>query len=118
METTNPTMKKLLRLTNSSQAKKSLEVAIELGTREKQVNNLFRKFWKLKRQYRLYQIYPEIEHSLPSFLNLHRVLKKRGLNPDNVDWFVNALETGTVYVSILTLIGIQLQNMQKNNQKR
>jgi len=51
------------------------------------------------------------QHSLPSFLNLHRVLKKRGLNPDNVDWFVNALETGTVYVSILTLIGIQLQNM-------
>ncbi len=77
METTNPTMKKLLRLTNSSQAKKSFEVAIELGTREKQLNNLFRKFWKLKRQYR----------------------------------FVNALETGTVYVSILTLIGIQLQNM-------
>ena len=118
METTNPTMKKLLRLTNCSQAKKSLKVAIELGTREKQVNNLFRKLWKLKSQYRLYQIYPGIEHSLPSFLNLHRVLKKRGLNPDNVDWFVNALETGTVYVSILTLIGIQLQNMQKNNQKR
>jgi hypothetical protein len=47
METTSPTMKKLPRLTNSSQAKKSLEVAIELGTREKQVNNLFRKFWKL-----------------------------------------------------------------------
>ena len=44
---TNPTMKKLPRLTNSSQAKKSLKVAIELGTREKQVNNLFRKFWKL-----------------------------------------------------------------------
>jgi hypothetical protein len=51
METTNPTMKKLLRLTNSSQAKKSLKVAIELGTREKQVNNLFRKLWKLKSQY-------------------------------------------------------------------
>src|SRR4051812_27065856 len=42
-----------------SQGKKPLEVAIELGLREKQVNNLFREFWKLKRQYRLYQIYPE-----------------------------------------------------------
>src|SRR5437868_2502918 len=39
-----------------SQGKRPLEVAIELGIREKQVNKLFREFWKLKRQYRLYQI--------------------------------------------------------------
>jgi hypothetical protein len=51
------------------------------------------EFWKLKRQYRLYQIYPEIEHCLPSFLKLHRVLKGKGLNPDNVEWFANAMES-------------------------
>jgi hypothetical protein len=73
-----------------------LEVAIELGLREKQVENLFREFWKLKRQYRLYQIYPEIEHSLPGFLKLYSALKKRGLNPDNVEWFANAMETGAI----------------------
>jgi hypothetical protein len=79
-----------------SQGKKSLEVAIELGIPEKGVDNLFREFWKLKHQYRLYEIYPEIGHSLPSFLGLYRALKRRGLNPDNVEWFVNAIETGVI----------------------
>ncbi|MGB8035057.1 MAG: hypothetical protein WCF03_14680 [Nitrososphaeraceae archaeon] len=69
-----------------------MEVAtIELGIREKQVNNPFREFWKLKRHYRLYQIYPEIEHCLPSFLRLHSALKKRGLTLGNLDWFVGAI---------------------------
>ena len=74
-------MKKLPRLTNSLLKEK--EVGFEPRLREKQVNNLFREFWKLKCQYRLCQIYPEIEHSLPGFLNLYSALKKRGLNPQN-----------------------------------
>ena len=73
-------------------------MAIELGLREKQVNNFFRDFWKLKRQYRLYEIYPQIEHCLPSFLKLHKALKKRGLNPNNVEWFVDAIETGAIKI--------------------
>ncbi|MGA9169130.1 MAG: hypothetical protein WBZ20_03170 [Nitrososphaeraceae archaeon] len=96
-----------------SQGKKPLEVAIELGLREKQVNSLFREFWKLKRQYRLYQIYPEIEHCLPSFLKLHRVLKGKGLNPDNVEWFVNAMENGTIQLPELQG---QYQNLQNKVQ--
>ena len=75
-------MKKLLRLTSySSEGRKPLDVAIELGIREKQVNNYLREFWKLRRHWRLYQIYPEIEHSLPGFLRLYSTLKKTGLNP-------------------------------------
>jgi hypothetical protein len=33
---------------------------------------------------KLYEIYPQIEHCLPSFLKLHKALKKNGLNPRNV----------------------------------
>jgi hypothetical protein len=79
-----------------SEGTKLSDVAIELGLREKQVNNLFREFWKLKCQYRLYQIYPEIEHSLPSFLRLYSTLKKKGMRPDNVESFANAIETGAI----------------------
>jgi hypothetical protein len=53
-------------------------------------------YFKLKRQYRLYQIYPEIEHCLPVFLRLYSTLKKKGMRPDNLEWFVNAMETGTI----------------------
>ena len=56
-----------------------------------------RYIFKLKRQYRLYQIYPEIEHSLPSFLGLYSaLLKGNGLSPDNVESFANAIETGAI----------------------
>jgi hypothetical protein len=79
-----------------SEAKKPIELAIELNLREGQVNKFFREFWKLKRQYRLYQLYPQIEPSLASFLKLHETLKKRGLNPDNVEWFVALIELSVV----------------------
>jgi transcriptional regulator len=79
-----------------SEGKSLIEVSIELGLREKEASKLFREFLKLKRQDRLHQIYPEIEPSLPSFLKLHKVLKKRGLNPANVEWFADAIEMGTI----------------------
>ena len=81
-----------------SEGKKTIEVAIELNLREGQVNKFFREFWKLKRQYRLYEIYPQIEHCLPSFLKLHKALKKKGLNPNNVEWFADAIETGAIKI--------------------
>jgi hypothetical protein len=46
----------------------------------------------------LYEIYPQIEHCLPSFLKLPKALKKRGLNPNNVEWFVDLIEAGVVKV--------------------
>jgi DNA-binding CsgD family transcriptional regulator len=49
-----------------SEGKKPIQVAIELNLREKQVNN-FIEFWKLKNLNELYEIYPQIEHCLPSF---------------------------------------------------
>ena len=61
-----------------SEGKKSVQVAIELGLREKQVNKLYREFCKLKNLNELYEIYPQIERCIPSFLKLHKALKKRG----------------------------------------
>ena len=84
--------------THSNMLVKPIRVAIQLDLREKQVNNFFRDFWKLKRLNKLYQIYPQIEHYLPSFLKLHKALKKRGLNPNNVEWFADAIETGAIKI--------------------
>jgi hypothetical protein len=89
-------MKKLPRLTDYFEGKKPLDVAIELGLMEKQVYKFFRDFWKLKRLNKLYQIYPEIGPSLQSFLKLHSVLNDKGMMPKNVEWFVDARETGSI----------------------
>src|SRR5438874_8565564 len=77
-----------------SECKKPFEVAIELGIREAQVNKFFREFWKLKNLNELYEIYPQIRHYLSSFLKLHKVLKRKGLTANNVEWFANAIDTG------------------------
>ena len=79
------------------EGKKPIEVAIELGLREGQINKFFRVL-EVKPQYRLYEIYPQIEPCLASFLKLHKTLKKRGLNPDNVEWFVDTIETGAIKI--------------------
>jgi hypothetical protein len=42
------------------------------------VNKLVRELWKLNK------------------LKLHTALKKKGLNPTNVEWLVNAIETGVI----------------------
>ena len=81
-----------------SEGKKPIQVAIELGLREGQVNQFFREFWKLKQVDKLYEIYPQIEPYLPSFLKLHKALKKRALNPNNVEWFADAIETGAIKI--------------------
>jgi hypothetical protein len=81
-----------------SEGKKPVQVAIELNLREKQVDKLYREFWKLKNLNRLYELYPQIEHCLPSFLKLHKALKKSGLNSNNVEWFAEAIETGVIKI--------------------
>ena len=96
--------------THSNMLVKPIRVAIQLDLREKQVNNFFRDFWKLKRLNKLYQIYPQIEHYLPSFLKLHRVLKKRGLNPSNLEWFAHAIEMGAIQLPELQMQYQSLQN--------
>ncbi|MBV9179621.1 MAG: hypothetical protein JO297_21540 [Nitrososphaeraceae archaeon] len=45
---------------------------------------------------KLYQLYPQIEHFLPSFLKSYKVLKRKGLTFDNVEWFAGAIDTGVI----------------------
>ena len=68
---------------------------------------------KLKRMDKLYQLYPEIEHFLPSFLKLHKALKKRGLNPQNTESFVDLIELSIVKLPELQ---DQYQNLQSEVQ--
>jgi DNA-directed RNA polymerase specialized sigma subunit len=86
-----------------SEEKKPVQLAIELGLREKQVDKLYREFWKLKNLNELYEIYAQIQHCLPSFLKLHKALKKRNLNPNNVEWFADAIETGAIKIPEILL---------------
>jgi predicted RNA-binding protein with EMAP domain len=44
------------------------------------------------------QRYPQTQHCLPSFIKLHKSLKKKGLNPNNVEWFADAIETGAIKI--------------------
>ena len=65
---------------------------------------------EFKATVRLYEIYPQIEPSLPSFLKLHKALKKRGLNPNNVEWFADAIETGAIKIPELQKQYAKLQD--------
>ncbi|MBV9178528.1 MAG: hypothetical protein JO297_16000 [Nitrososphaeraceae archaeon] len=93
-------------------------MAIELGLREGQVNKFFREYWKLKRMDKLYQLYPEIEHCLPSFLKSYKVLKRKGLTVDNVEWFANAIETSVIKLPELQSQYQSLQNKVWGVQRR
>jgi hypothetical protein len=77
---------------------KPVQVAIQLGLSEKEATKYYKEYWRLNGLYRLYQVYSEIANSLPSFLKLHKALKKRGLNPNNVEWFADAIETGAIKI--------------------
>jgi hypothetical protein len=78
--------------------KKPVEVAIELGLSEKEVTRYYKEYWTLNHLYKLYQVYIEVDHCLSSFLKLHEALKKRGLNPNNVEWFADAMEIVRIYI--------------------
>jgi transposase len=62
-----------------SEGNEPIEVAIKLDLGADEVNRLYREFWKLKRLYKLTELYEEIRNFLPSFLELFRIMKKEGL---------------------------------------
>lgn len=59
-----------------SEGMKPIEVVVDLGLNGEETIRLYKEFWKLKHLNELYQIYPEIKHTLPSFLKLHKSLKR------------------------------------------
>ena len=85
-------------------------MAIQLGLSEKEATKYYKEYWKLKRLYKLHQLYIEIEYCLPSFLKLHSALKRRGLTSGNVEWFANAIETGAIKLPELQKRYQSLQN--------
>jgi uncharacterized protein YoxC len=94
------------------QGKSPVQVATTLCLTAKEATAYYQDFWKLKRLYQLYQIYPEIEHSLPSFLKLFKGLKKHGLNPQNVEWYVDAMNIGMK----LEDLSPDYENLQSENE--
>jgi hypothetical protein len=72
--------------------------AVKLSLSEKEATKYYKEYWRLNGLYRLYQVYIEIADSLPSFLKLHKALKKKGLNLNNVEWFADAIETGAIKI--------------------
>jgi hypothetical protein len=80
------------------EGKKPVDVAVKLSLSEKEATKYYKEYWRLNGLYRLYQLYIEIADSLPSFLKLHKALKKRGLNLNNVEWFADAIEIGAIKI--------------------
>jgi hypothetical protein len=78
-----------------SKGTKLSDVAIELGLREKEASKLFGEFLRLKGQQELYDIYLDEKYYLRSVLKLHRLMKREGMTTDNIEWFVNMVNTGT-----------------------
>jgi peptidoglycan hydrolase CwlO-like protein len=46
-------------------------------------------------------------------LKLHKALKKRGLNPNNVEWFAEAIETGAIETGAIETGAIKIPEIQK-----
>jgi hypothetical protein len=80
-----------------------VEVAVDLGLNGKETIRLYKEFWKLKHLNGLYQIYPEIKHTLPSFLKLHKSLKRQGMQPRDVEWFVDILKSAAYDIPALQI---------------
>src|SRR5919201_3741870 len=96
-----------------NKGKTPVQVATKLCLFAKEATTYYLDFWKLKRHYQLYQIYPEIQPYLPSFVKLFKELKKQGLNPQNVKWFVDGLNMGTIKIED---VYADFENVKANNQ--
>src|ERR687888_1816256 len=96
-----------------NKGKTPVQVATKLCLFAKEATTYYLDFWKLKRHYQLYQIYPEIQPYLPSFVKLFKELKKQGLNPQNVKWFVDGLNMGTIKIED---VYADFENVKPNNQ--
>jgi hypothetical protein len=103
------------------EGKKPVEVAIELGLSEKEATRYYKEYWRLNHLYKLYQVWMEIADCLPSFLKSYKVFKRKGLTADNVEWFANAIESGTIKLPELQHeyknLENKVQTMQYQKQK-
>jgi DNA-binding Lrp family transcriptional regulator len=67
------------------QAKKPVEVAIELNLGSKEVDRLYREYWHLQGLYKLNLAYDEIKDYLPSFLKLYRLMRQEEMQEEDIE---------------------------------
>jgi hypothetical protein len=72
-----------------SELKTPVEVAIALDLPTDQVLAIYREYWELEGMYGLVQIYEEAKYDVHDLLTLHRILKNRGMEKQDI---INVLE--------------------------
>ena len=66
-----------------SKGKKPVEVAIQLGLSERQATRYYREYWELKGLHELTFLYEERKDYLPSFIRLHNIMQRQGMDDEN-----------------------------------
>jgi chromosome segregation ATPase len=84
-------------------------VAIQLGLSEKQVTKYCREYWELKGLHELTFLYEERKDHLPSFLRLHNIMQREGIDDEND--IANVLK----YAKELPNLQQYWENIQANN---
>jgi len=92
-----------------SEGNKPVEVAIQLGLSERQATKYCREYWKLKGLHELTFLYEERKHHLPSFIRLHNIMQRQGID-DEKD-IANVLK----YAKELPNLQQYWENLQANN---
>jgi hypothetical protein len=68
-----------------SQNKTPINVATELDLKVDEVERIYKDYWKLKRLYKLYNVYEEhIKKNIPSFLKLYKIIKEEELSEKDI----------------------------------
>ena len=71
-----------------AQGKTPLDVASELNNREVEATKYYREYWKLKRLYRLDQIYEDVKDDIIHIIRLHRRMKAAHIGIEEVINFI------------------------------
>src|SRR6187399_1170571 len=66
-----------------SEGYKPVEVAIQLGLPERQATKYCREYWELTGLHELTFLYEERKHHLPSFIRLHNIMQRQGIDDEN-----------------------------------
>jgi uncharacterized protein YjcR len=85
-----------------SEGYKPVEVAIQLGLSEKQATKYCREYWELKGLHELTLLYEERKHHLPSFLKLHNIMERQGIDDEND--IANVLKYAKELIIIIIII--------------
>jgi chorismate mutase len=92
-----------------SEGYKPVEVAIQLGLSERQATRYCREYWELQGLHELTFLYEERKDHLPSFLRLHNIMKRQGV--DDEKHIANVLK----YANELPNLHQYWENIQAKN---